>query len=370
MISQTFILGIPTTTTPENETLAMENPPWPISKEYHLHSRSMETSQPRVVGPAAPSNGEIVAFFHASFGSSWWFGRRFSRAAEIKTEQWEGPFWSWLSGGGVWRLNNPFKRLDSKIKSCSRGQKSCWMVILLFCLWNEILFYWLITFWVLVVERPHVKTGSIDSWATTQGKSVAPEVVTFQALNALRSLHSSQKKSETFSNHLHLKPQVMAAAGVCNLASQCKVNSFRCCGPWGNHFETAQLTGVEVVLVAPVVLMAPVGRALWHLNIGRWLEKVPMKSRVLLTRFWTMEHRKYTKRIGEYRHDMAWPALALCPQLRPMTGKGAYERVTSLKYVGEGHGSINKDGRGGVSGSHSQRWGSVSWGSLTPMSSK
>lgn len=29
-----------------------------------------------------------------------------------------------------------------------------------------------------------------------------------------------------------------------------------------------------------------------------------------------------------------------------MTGKGAYERVTSLKYVGEGHGSINKDGRG------------------------
>lgn len=57
--------------------------------------------------------------------------------------------------------------------------------------------------------------------------------------------------------------------------------------------------------MAPVVLMAPVGRALWHLNIGRWLEKVPMKSRVLLTRFWTMEHRKYTKRIGEYRHDMA-----------------------------------------------------------------
>ena len=34
------------------------------------------------------------------------------------------------------------------------------------------------------------------------------------------------------------------------------------------------------------------------------------------------------------------------PQVTPMTGKGAYERVTSLKYVGEGHGSINKDGRG------------------------
>ena len=57
---------------------------------------------------------------------------------------------------------------------------------------------------------------------------------------------------------------------------------------------------------------------------------------------------------------MTWHDLPehCAPSDAPMTGKGAYERVTSLKYVGEGHGSINKDGRGGVSGSHSQRWGS------------
>ena len=38
----------------------MENPPSP--RNIHLHSRSRDSSQPRVVS-AAPSNGEIVAFF-------------------------------------------------------------------------------------------------------------------------------------------------------------------------------------------------------------------------------------------------------------------------------------------------------------------
>ena len=53
------------------------------------------------------------------------------------------------------------------------------------------------------------------------------------------------------------------------------------------------------------------------------------------------------------------------PPVTPMTGKGAYERVTSLKYVGEGHGSINKEGRGAFRVLLRKDGGWVSRGSLT-----